>query len=235
MSTFRSSQMQFRPFLFMGHLHTDGVQMSERITTLFVRRCVYFAFFGKPSPRSSNELHSEPPADEPLFVPEDTPMEETRPSAERAEQERLCIESEERAAVELAAEQERLRREAEVRATAELAEQDRQRREAEDRAAAEQARLQREAEREAEELAEQERIHGEMEERAEEEQAKHMERLRSQQEPCAAEDYPEEVDRERVARAAQNKHPEQDVSAPMENASKRVTQLDLRSLLGQRP
>ncbi|QSS58189.1 hypothetical protein I7I51_07612 [Histoplasma capsulatum] len=58
-----------------------------------------------------------------------------------------------------------------------------------------------------------------------------MERPRNQQEPCEAEDYPEEVDRERVAQAA---HPEQDASAQIENASKRVTQLDRRSLLGQR-
>ncbi|OJD27438.1 hypothetical protein ACJ73_01166 [Blastomyces percursus] len=67
-----------------------------------------------------------------------------------------------------------------------------------------------------------------MEERAEQEQVEHMERLRNQEGLFEAEDYPEEVDKERVAQA-QDKPPGQDMSAQTENASKRITQLDLRN------
>ncbi|OAX84076.1 hypothetical protein ACJ72_01555 [Emergomyces africanus] len=205
--------------------------VDKGITTLFVRRCVYFAYFGKPSPHGSNELHSEPSADDgvpdvltsPLFVPEDTPMEEARPGEERVSREQECREGARRVEArhrrkeqkrerrerrhQQRAEQERLQREAEERAVAERAEEERLQRETEERAAAEQARL----------------------ERAEQEQVEHMERLRKEQELFEAEDYPGE----QVAQAAQDRHPEQGISAQTENTSKQVTQLDLRGLLRQ--
>ena len=49
------SHRQDSPHLFVDQLHTDGVEVTDKITTLFVRRCVYFAFLGKPSLHGSND------------------------------------------------------------------------------------------------------------------------------------------------------------------------------------
>jgi hypothetical protein len=64
--------------LFIDYLHNDEVTISETITTFFVRRCVYFAFFGKPW--SHNRRYAThgvgPPGDSPppspLFVGDDS-------------------------------------------------------------------------------------------------------------------------------------------------------------------
>ncbi|KAA8652086.1 DUF3723 domain-containing protein [Aspergillus tanneri] len=70
---------QDSPFLFLDLLHADDVGVADTITTLFVRRCVYFAFFGKPTrPGPSGGDHTgETPGDippwSPLFVGEDGP------------------------------------------------------------------------------------------------------------------------------------------------------------------
>lgn len=40
---------QDTPFLFIDHLHSEKLPVTNTVTTFFVRRCVYFAFFGKPS------------------------------------------------------------------------------------------------------------------------------------------------------------------------------------------
>ncbi|KAJ4519899.1 hypothetical protein HRR75_001760 [Exophiala dermatitidis] len=40
--------------LFLRHLHEDSVESYEEMTSFFVRRSVYFAFFGKPTSISAN-------------------------------------------------------------------------------------------------------------------------------------------------------------------------------------
>lgn len=35
--------------LFLDYLHADDMEVADMITTFYVRRCVYFAFFGKPA------------------------------------------------------------------------------------------------------------------------------------------------------------------------------------------
>jgi hypothetical protein len=72
------AQRQDSPFLFFDHLYNDAVQVTERISTLFVRRCVYIAFFGKPSSDGLNEFNegnwpSHVPTS-PLFVEDEGAM-----------------------------------------------------------------------------------------------------------------------------------------------------------------
>lgn len=43
--------------LFVNHLHDVDEEQSEGITSFFVRKFIYFAFFGKPSPLSLEGLH----------------------------------------------------------------------------------------------------------------------------------------------------------------------------------
>ncbi|KAL3439931.1 hypothetical protein BJX65DRAFT_291353 [Aspergillus insuetus] len=69
---------QDSPWLFLDRLHADDVEAADNITTFFVRRCVYFAFFGKPArPRPTDYGQTgEPDGDmpqSPLFVGEDGP------------------------------------------------------------------------------------------------------------------------------------------------------------------
>lgn len=69
---------QDSPLLFVDRLHAE-VEVADTITTFFVRRCVYFAFFGKPtrSGPTEAETNGETPGDRnipplsPLFVGED--------------------------------------------------------------------------------------------------------------------------------------------------------------------
>lgn len=71
---------QDTPLLFVDRLHAE-VEVADTITTFFVRRCVYFAFFGKPAQPGPTEGESdrETPGDmdvpplSPLFVGEDGP------------------------------------------------------------------------------------------------------------------------------------------------------------------
>ncbi|KAJ0418856.1 hypothetical protein BJY00DRAFT_324647 [Aspergillus carlsbadensis] len=65
------------PLLFLDRLHAD-VEVADTITTFFVRRCVYFAFFGKPTQSGSGGDHTRhPPTDNPpassLFVKQSRP------------------------------------------------------------------------------------------------------------------------------------------------------------------
>ncbi|KAL4889154.1 hypothetical protein BDV59DRAFT_205428 [Aspergillus ambiguus] len=57
--------------LFLDRLHAD-IEVADTITTFFVRRCVYFAFFGKPERSGPAEVgHTGPPdipPGSPLFV-----------------------------------------------------------------------------------------------------------------------------------------------------------------------
>jgi hypothetical protein len=41
------TQKQDNTLLFLDYLYAE-VEVAETITSFFVRRCVYFAFFGKP-------------------------------------------------------------------------------------------------------------------------------------------------------------------------------------------
>ncbi|KUL83669.1 hypothetical protein ZTR_11069 [Talaromyces verruculosus] len=84
-----------RRFLFLDHLHTAEAPVAETISTFYVRRCVYFAFFGRlpahlftcpttsHSPAASRDLR---PSMSPLFLPQagrlDTgdPNSESRPN-----------------------------------------------------------------------------------------------------------------------------------------------------------
>ncbi|CAG8416235.1 unnamed protein product [Penicillium salamii] len=52
---------QDKASLFPAIIHRDGPK-SDNVTTLFVRRCVYFAFFGKPAASISTTLQSSPSA-----------------------------------------------------------------------------------------------------------------------------------------------------------------------------
>ncbi|KAF9883530.1 hypothetical protein FE257_003363 [Aspergillus nanangensis] len=69
---------QDSPLLFLDRLHED-FDSADTITTFFVRRCVYFAFFGKPSQScpADHGRAENPPADvppkSPLFVSETEP------------------------------------------------------------------------------------------------------------------------------------------------------------------
>lgn len=69
---------QDSPLLFLDRLHADDAGVSDTTTSFFVRRCVYFAFFGKPTQPGLTD--SDPtggsPGDmpwSPLFVTEDDP------------------------------------------------------------------------------------------------------------------------------------------------------------------
>ena len=195
----RQAQKNDRRYLFIDHLHCAALA-AEKVSTRFVRRSVYLAFFGRcfsppldvPVERTSRFADSASPLS-PLFVPDDDNMGEIDPgiddplpdqrrlpreaSAVAAEQERLQQqEAERRAAV---AEQERLRKEAEERAAAEAAEEARQ----EAERAAEQERLRREEEERVAFAAEQERRRREAESVA----AEAAEQERLQQEAIAAE------------------------------------------------
>lgn len=69
---------QDSPMLFLDHLHADDVGVADTITSFFVRRCVFFAFFGKPAQpglTDSDEIRESPEdvSSSPLFIGEDDP------------------------------------------------------------------------------------------------------------------------------------------------------------------
>ncbi|EED23183.1 conserved hypothetical protein [Talaromyces stipitatus ATCC 10500] len=217
----RQAQKNDRRSLFLDHLHRE-VSATEKVSTWFVRRSVYFAFFGRcfspppdaPSERTASVANSASPRS-PLFVPDDaseggsdtrmdgtllvTETEEVSPEAVPGITDPRRL-SRDASAV---AEQERLRQEA-ARVATEAAEQERLQREA---MVAEQVRLQREAaeqeRREQEERVriEQERLQKEAEARAAAEMAE-QERLRREAERVAAEAEQERLQREAQERAA---------------------------------
>ncbi|KUL81299.1 hypothetical protein ZTR_09029, partial [Talaromyces verruculosus] len=216
----RQAQKNDRRFLFIDHLHRE-VSATEKVSTWFVRRSVYFAFFGRcfspppdaPSERTASVANSASPRS-PLFVPDDA---SEGGSDTRMDGPLLVTETEEVSTgavpgitdtrrlsreASAVAEQERLRQEA-ARVATEAAEQERLQREA---IAAEQVRLQREAaeqeRREQEEHVriEQERLRKEAEARAAAEMAEQG-RLR-EAERVAAEAEQERRQREAQERAA---------------------------------
>ncbi|KAE8410244.1 hypothetical protein BDV36DRAFT_302927 [Aspergillus pseudocaelatus] len=82
--------------LFIDYLHKDEIIIADTITTFFVRRCVYFAFFGKPCSHSNphmdrdgDPLSQGSPAFSPLFIRDDSAaanLETTSPARLAAEQ-----------------------------------------------------------------------------------------------------------------------------------------------------
>lgn len=199
----QQAQKNDRRFLFIDHLHRE-VSATEKVSTWFVRRSVYFAFFGRcfspppeaPGERTASVANSASPRS-PLFVPDDA---SDGGSDTRMDGPLLVPETEEvstgavpditdtrrlpREASDVA-EQEHLRQEA-ARVATEAAEQERLQRDA---IAAEQVRLRREA-------VEQERR--EQEERVRIEQ----ERLQKEAERVAADAEQERLQREAQERAA---------------------------------
>jgi hypothetical protein len=214
--------------LFVDRLHNTDEEQCDEMSSFFIRRSVYFAFFGKPSrpiPRSEEVSLLDTPISAPLG---DDQVREEQERLVRQEQERLAREEQERLAREeqarLAQEeqerQERLAREEQER----LAKEERERqvqlaREEQERSArAEQERLAREQEslarEEQERLAreEQERLAREEQERlAREEQERlvreEQERLASEQERLAREEQERlaRVEQERLAREEQER------------------------------
>lgn len=76
----KQTQLLDRALLFLDQLHSGEAPVRMTVSSLFVRRCVYFAFFGKPSGlgRRQNRVSRSPsgtsPTDiplSPLFVPDD--------------------------------------------------------------------------------------------------------------------------------------------------------------------
>lgn len=69
------TQKQDKALLFLDYLHAD-IKVADTITSFFVRRCVYFVFFGKPMrhgpvPDRDYPIGNIPQS--PLFVEEEEP------------------------------------------------------------------------------------------------------------------------------------------------------------------
>ncbi|KAF7136920.1 hypothetical protein CNMCM5793_006582 [Aspergillus hiratsukae] len=74
----RNDQRQDSRLLFLDELHADNVPLDRKVTTLCVRRCFYFAFFGQlPTAISLSPARTSSPSSDgslphsPLFVPDD--------------------------------------------------------------------------------------------------------------------------------------------------------------------
>jgi hypothetical protein len=95
--------------LSIANLHVEVTEQGESITSFFVRRSVYFAFFGKPSETSTGgRSHPSPPRDPSFGEVESSPLQQSRsnhtlstsggvhggPEHEGAGQERSVLEQE---------------------------------------------------------------------------------------------------------------------------------------------
>ncbi|EAW20712.1 uncharacterized protein NFIA_112360 [Aspergillus fischeri NRRL 181] len=74
----QNAQRQDARLLFLDELHADNVPLDRKVTTLFVRRCFYFAFFGQlPETTPLSPARTSSPSSDgslphsPLFVPDD--------------------------------------------------------------------------------------------------------------------------------------------------------------------
>jgi hypothetical protein len=204
--------------LFLDKLHNTGEEQCDEMSSFFIRRSVYFAFFGKPSrptPRSPEEVSlldtpiSAPLGDDQVREEQEQLVRQEQERLAREEQERLAREEQARLAQEEQERQERLAREEQEKLAREeqerlaRAEQERLAREQESLAREEQERLARE---EQERLAreEQDRLAREEQERLVREQ---QERLASEQERLAREEQERlaRVEQERLAREEQER------------------------------
>jgi hypothetical protein len=104
--------------LSIANLHIEVTKQGESITSFFVRRSVYFAFFGRPSETSSSgRSHPSPPRDPSFREVESSPFQQSRsnpasntsegvyrgPEHERTSQEGSVLEQERLARLEHAA------------------------------------------------------------------------------------------------------------------------------------
>jgi hypothetical protein len=106
----RRVHQQDLPFLFLDRLDVNSGWGGEQISTLFVRRCVYLAFFGASPNRLGQWQEFIPEAASPLLNAIDCHIDEQGPEAAELGQLR-------RDAVERAAEIEQLHKNAEIMAT----------------------------------------------------------------------------------------------------------------------
>ena len=103
--------------LFINHLHSVDDEQGEGLTSFFVRKSIYSAFFGKPSSLSLEELHPKDDSTE-------QGQELERQELERQELERQELERHERERGEEEEERERQEREREEQARQELERQE---------------------------------------------------------------------------------------------------------------
>jgi hypothetical protein len=75
---YRKAQKQDSQLLFLDILHAGNVPLDRKVTTLFVRQCFYFAFFGQlPETTPLSPARTSSPSSDgslphsPLFVPDD--------------------------------------------------------------------------------------------------------------------------------------------------------------------
>lgn len=77
------TQQLDRPHIFFDTLHSATVS-QRNLSSLEVRRSVYYAFFGKPTPATTPRASLGPPSSHeplsPLFIPSDVPRSESEPA-----------------------------------------------------------------------------------------------------------------------------------------------------------
>ena len=61
----KDAQDQDRKFLFLPYLHNESEERGQEVTSFFVRRSVYLAFFGKPLDAAVDVIFDEPPPTSP--------------------------------------------------------------------------------------------------------------------------------------------------------------------------
>jgi hypothetical protein len=248
--------LQDRPLLFLDHMHAADI--PAKVTTFFVRRCVYLAFLG-PRPTVRGEVQRSPPPSvpmSPIFVSENSSMDgleldlpngghvlsEDRPqgavisSANPDDREVLRgnivtgSTAELRTVAQLAAEQERIHSEAEQRiAEAQAAENARLQKIAEDIT----RRAQEAEERAAFHAAELARVRQEADERAHRTEQVGTERETDEDVAMALADLRNETAEGRAEPAPENIPLPPDADAPFPEPSRPVTQYDVASLIAR--
>jgi hypothetical protein len=189
--------------LFLDKLHNTGEEQCDEMSSFFIRRSVYFAYFGKPSrptPRSPEEVSL---LDTPISAPlgEDQVREEQERLA--SEQERLAREEQEKLA---RVERERLATGEQERLVREEQEQEQLAREEQERLAREeQARLAQEEQERQERLAGEEQERLAMEERERQVQLAKEEQERLEREELERQEQLAREEQERLARAEQER------------------------------
>jgi len=175
-------------FLFVNHLHNEEEEQGEGITSFFVRKSVYFAFFGRSLPltldsipRVSDRTDEDMNRSQDAHIPQERrEQEQQRQELERQEQERLEQERLEQEQERQKQEQQRLELE---RQELERQEQEQQRLELErlEQERLEQERLEQEQQRQELERQEQEQQRQEQERQEQEQQRLELERQEQEQ------------------------------------------------------
>ncbi|KAH8799664.1 hypothetical protein F5884DRAFT_758143 [Xylogone sp. PMI_703] len=197
--------------LFLDRLHNTDGEQSDQLSSFFIRRSVYFAFFGKPTRPSPRPSLNSPEEMSPLGTPISADLGEDQVMEEQEEQDRLTREQAERRRLEKE-EQERqdrpAREEAERQLAREEAEQQRLEREQLEQQQLKQERLEQERlTRLEQERLEQERLARLEQERLEQERLTRLEQARLEQERLARLEQErleqERLEQERLARLEQ--------------------------------